>query len=46
MLVVIMCVNVICVGGVREVDSVKHITRATLKSTICAMINSGEFQSI
>ena len=45
MSVVIMCVNVICVGGVRDVDSVKQITRATLQRTICAMLNSGEFQS-
>ena len=33
-----------CVGGVRDVESVKEITRGMLQRSICAMINTGEWR--
>ena len=35
----------LCVGGVRDVDGVKDITRGMLLRSVCAMANSGELMN-
>ena len=38
-------IDVSCVGGVRDVDGVKDITRGMLLRSVCAMANSGELMN-